>query len=713
MAEIKIRTKHFRRSAGVLAVVALVVGIFTFGHFDQVSRAVVALAPSYGTTAGGTDVMIAGDFNPTPSLQGFSSAQCQALPIYDRNNPTSAASIGSTITLRDSRNNQNYTIRRLQDGKCWMIDNLKLELGVADADPTKDTTVLEPDNTGVPSNTPIYFTMDTTQHGPRLPGMTGNFTTSGFNTRDSSNNYGHADDPNADAWRQNNPSGNAYCQGAIADALAGSGVTLNSIGSKTNCGYLYNYYTATAGSMSQAEYGTGYPNEYNTPYSICPAGWRLPAITNPNPSGSGVSFYDTDTGILNDSMEANTLSTPGSYNSSLYQNWYPRGSFRGVASGGWDQGLVGQGELGYFWSSSLMSAGFGRDILISSNSINIGYSSYFRYAGHAVRCVALDDYTPTTSAAPPVPVVKFDGIPATDVSITDDGGLIRLHTPPHAAGVVDVTIDNGAEILTLTDIYTYIAPMTITGITPKEGVATGGTVVTITGTNIPPNPTVAFGLGPYMENANNVSVSADGTTITATTPDYGAGTVNVAVTGRINRVTLNNAFTYNSLYITLGTSVRSVQIGQDVAPSESGAFSHGIHYAIVTTNYSKGYNLSISTNQPSTNAHAHDLKHTSENLYVAGTANTCSWNDTTKVLTNTANPLSNNTWGFTLNTTDRDEQKLCQIPSSDSPLKVKSTTTDNQENRDFTAVYYGVKLDLNQAAGAYKAGVLYSAVANK
>jgi hypothetical protein len=74
--------------------------------------------------------------------------------------------------------------------------------------------------------------------------------------------------------------------------------------------------------------------------------------------------------------------------------------------------------------------------------------------------------------------------------------------------------------------YTYVAPVpTISAISPASGPASGGTAVTITGTNFAPGATVTIGGVP----PNNVVV-ADSTTITAVTAPHAAGSFEVTVT---------------------------------------------------------------------------------------------------------------------------------------------------------------------------------------
>jgi hypothetical protein len=312
-------------------------------------------------------------------MQAFTASDCQALTIYDKTKPgTDPDNQASTVTLKDTRNNQKYTIRRLQDGKCWMIDNLKLELGVANqTNPTLDTTVLEPENTNVSTSTPIDFgwgdfTLEEAAHA-------GNFTTGGYLSR-----WGTAAQisPNYDAWRQVDPGGNPYCNGTIADNVPGSGIKITETGSETNCGYLYNFYTATAGSASHAGYGTP-PNVsgYLAPESICPAGWRLP-------KGSySYGDEDNDLPMLNAKMD-NPSAVTGSLYYGLYTNWLPTGSFRGSLSGVWNKGLYDQGSEGDFWTTNIASDLHSRSLVFYSGEVGPGNMSAFRFDGFGVRCVA-------------------------------------------------------------------------------------------------------------------------------------------------------------------------------------------------------------------------------------------------------------------------------------------------------------------------------------
>jgi len=139
--------------------------------------------------------------------------------------------------------------------------------------------------------------------------------------------------------------------------------------------------------------------------------------------------------------------------------------------------------------------------------------------------------------------VKFGGVSATNVSATSTS--ITATTPAHAAGKVDVVVTNSdSQSATLSQAFTYTLPgPTLSSVSPNTGPTTGGTPVTITGTNFQAGATVTFGALP----ATDVVVVND-TTITARTPLGPIGSqlaVDVSVTNPGSpSVTATGAFTY-------------------------------------------------------------------------------------------------------------------------------------------------------------------------
>jgi IPT/TIG domain-containing protein len=142
------------------------------------------------------------------------------------------------------------------------------------------------------------------------------------------------------------------------------------------------------------------------------------------------------------------------------------------------------------------------------------------------------------------PTVKFGGVSATNVSATSSTSITAT-APAHAAGKVDVVVTNSdSQSATLAQSFTYVLPgPTLSSVAPNTGPTSGGTLVTITGTNFQAGATVTFGALP----ATDVTVVND-TTITARTPLGPVGSqlaVDVSVTNPdALKAIATGAFTY-------------------------------------------------------------------------------------------------------------------------------------------------------------------------
>ncbi|MBR0467749.1 hypothetical protein IJJ53_02455 [Candidatus Saccharibacteria bacterium] len=151
-----------------------------------------------------------------------------------------------TYTLKDARDEQDYTIAKLKDGKIWMTKNLNLAGG------TEITSEL--------SDVPEGYTLPTDngfQEGNRLP---------------ESSQTGFSDNTQAYVYNTGNNTDNC---------------------ARPGCYSYYSWHAATAGS------GVGITaNNANAPYSICPKGWRLPNVSGLDFAnlvaiyGSGTDFYN-------------------------------------------------------------------------------------------------------------------------------------------------------------------------------------------------------------------------------------------------------------------------------------------------------------------------------------------------------------------------------------------------------------------------------------
>ena len=138
--------------------------------------------------------------------------------------------------------------------------------------------------------------------------------------------------------------------------------------------------------------------------------------------------------------------------------------------------------------------------------------------------------------------VKFGPNAATKVTINGAGTSLTA-TSPAGSGTVNVTVTSagGISATSSADDFTYLGTPTVISISPSSGTTGGGTVVTVTGTNLAGETGVSFG----SNSATNVTVNAAGTSLKATSP-AGSGTVDVQVTNPIATSTAVTAdqFTY-------------------------------------------------------------------------------------------------------------------------------------------------------------------------
>jgi hypothetical protein len=138
--------------------------------------------------------------------------------------------------------------------------------------------------------------------------------------------------------------------------------------------------------------------------------------------------------------------------------------------------------------------------------------------------------------------VAFGGVSASGFYVVNDG-QINAMSPQQAAGTVAqvrVTSSQGTSEEAVSFTYNSNAP-TVTGRTPNNGPETGGTPVTITGTNFIGVSSVTFG---GVGAASTVVNSA--TQILATTPPHATGQAQIQVTNASGTSTNNVTFNFQS-----------------------------------------------------------------------------------------------------------------------------------------------------------------------
>ncbi len=172
--------------------------------------------------------------------------------------------------------------------------------------------------------------------------------------------------------------------------------------------------------------------------------------------------------------------------------------------------------------------------------------------------------------------VAFGSTPASSVVVNGSGTSITA-TSPQGSGVVDVTVTT-AGVTSATgpgDEFTYVPAPTVLGVAPSTGPTAGGTSVTITGTNFTGATAVAFGSTP----ASSFAVNSSGTSITATSPQGSAGTVDVTVTtaGGTSATGPGDQFSYSVMKVVpaVPASVPVVHTAAPVVQGSSGAAFSG------------------------------------------------------------------------------------------------------------------------------------------
>jgi hypothetical protein len=279
--------------------------------------------------------------NHLTTMQSLTPALCAGADYDSTNN---GINDNNTITLVDTRNNQNYRVRKLADGKCWMINNLKigstagpLQLTPADTNIATNWAMPQVNPNGAPSH-------DTSRDKPIISALLNG-------------------DPKYDSAKPNS---------AEAD-----------IASPNFAGYYYNWCAAKAGRPESCTEHSVPPTANSD--DVCPVNWHLPSAN-----------FGGDFSLLDQAYGGSGLTHPLA-NPDTQGLWLPNGAFHGVfsglaVSGSW----VDQGVNGRYWTSSHAGSGPSPSIVpytaLSSTQIHPGTSSNDRNSQFTARCLV----SPTT-----------------------------------------------------------------------------------------------------------------------------------------------------------------------------------------------------------------------------------------------------------------------------------------------------------------------------
>ncbi len=138
--------------------------------------------------------------------------------------------------------------------------------------------------------------------------------------------------------------------------------------------------------------------------------------------------------------------------------------------------------------------------------------------------------------------VKIGGVDCTSLQVLSPT-LVKAVTPAGTAGEFALTVITAAGTLFAPAPFTYVQ-LSISSVSPNQGIFSGGTAITITGSFLNGASSVKVG----GVSATDV-VAVNSTTVTAVTPAGSIGPASVEVTGAKGTATASGAFTYISIVV--------------------------------------------------------------------------------------------------------------------------------------------------------------------
>ena len=279
--------------------------------------------------------------------------------------PSTAKTLASVSALTDQRDNNTYAIAKLADGKCWMIENLRLD---NTADHNTDGTLAQ--GYGTSATYGNFGGLAGAESTNFLDSTTANsLYYSGTQSGDATINIGTTDNPGYRMPRYNNRNTSSRASNPT-----------------NNSGNMYsygNYYTWSAAMANTTYYDSPTATDadektsetVNT--SLCPTGWRLPYGRDTGNGTTTGGFYNLNYKINNDSNVTNStanLKLRSFPNNFLYSGYF-------VASS-----VNYRGYSGSYWSSTSNNSSNSYYLSLSSPNVFPGTQNVYKYRGLSIRC---------------------------------------------------------------------------------------------------------------------------------------------------------------------------------------------------------------------------------------------------------------------------------------------------------------------------------------
>ncbi len=275
------------------------------------------------------------------NLQGWTG--CSTLPQ------------GKVIALTDTRDNNTYAISKLADGKCWMIENLRLDNSMTGTISSANTDNPISSFTSLTASSDSWCTQNTSACINQIVLNNNNTNIGGTNAS------GTALVPGPNKWMSSSNKAEWYSYGNY-----------------------YNWYTATAGNGTYSISTNG----QNVEGSICPNGWTLPvanslAVADENNTDFMNLTYALS-GLKNYSYDSSTNPT-GAQVSNMLRSYPNNFTYSGLWNG---SSANSRGYNGYYWSRSASSSNYAYYLYLTSTYVYPSNFGSSKFNGPSVRCLA-------------------------------------------------------------------------------------------------------------------------------------------------------------------------------------------------------------------------------------------------------------------------------------------------------------------------------------
>ena len=287
------------------------------------------------------------------------------------------ANLNSVSALTDQRDDQTYAIAKLADGKCWMIENLRLE--------AENTRTSEKQALAQGYGTSATYGNFGGLADAESVGFSSTYSANSLYSKDGSNNtinIGSSSYPYARMPRYNNWNNQPLSVNRPQNPTSNSITNDNTHAGMFSHG---NYYTWHAAIADTSHYPDG---DHNTT-SICPSGWMIPlgnvSTGNIEQGANDIANKVGGFSYLDRKMGGTGASQLSSAAVSLRWRRFP---LNYLFSGYFTSSSVSSyGVYGYYWSSTARDYDTGYYLQVGSISLNPG-ASFRTYNGYSVRCVA-------------------------------------------------------------------------------------------------------------------------------------------------------------------------------------------------------------------------------------------------------------------------------------------------------------------------------------